>query len=139
MKIIDDMSKIHIIDGKTVKDLETELSKLNSKKRHFNTFKKYILQKNQLNHLLNSYYQERHFRVFKLNRFSNTQRSESKMIKNFAKKFSHPINTAFVIGDYDKGSYNMRGCEPAICKKFRRIFKNAGYQTLLINEFRKIP
>jgi len=137
MKIIDSMSKTHIItDGKTVKELETEISKLNSKKRHFNTFKKYILRKNQLNHLLSSYYQEKKFRVFKLNRFSNTQRSESKMIKSFAKKFGPPVNTAFVIGDYDKGSYNMRGCEPAICKKFRRIFKNAGYQTLLINEFR---
>ena len=136
MKIIDDMSKTHVIDGKTVKELETELSKLNSKTCIYREFKKYILQKNKLNHLLISYYQERQFRVFKLNRFSNTQRSESKMIKNFAQKFGSPINTAFVIGDYDKRSYNMRGCEPAICKRFRRIYKNAGYQTLLINEFR---
>jgi hypothetical protein len=30
----------------------------------------------------------------------------------------------------------MRGLEPSICKKFRRIFKNAGYKVFLINEFR---
>lgn len=30
----------------------------------------------------------------------------------------------------------MKGKEPIICKKFRRIFKNAGYKTYLINEFR---
>jgi len=26
--------------------------------------------------------------------------------------------------------------KPSICKKFRRIFKNAGYKVFLINEFR---
>lgn len=30
----------------------------------------------------------------------------------------------------------MKGKEPTICKKFRRIFKNAGYKTYLVNEFR---
>jgi hypothetical protein len=58
------------------------------------------------------------------------------MLKNFSKKFGRPDKTVFVIGDYDKGSYNMKGCEPAICKRFRKLFKNYGYQTYLINEFR---
>ena len=40
------------------------------------------------------------------------------------------------MGDYDKGDYHMKGLEPVICKKFRRIFKNAGYKTFLVNEFR---
>jgi transposase len=30
----------------------------------------------------------------------------------------------------------MKGKEPVICKKFRRIFRNAGYKTFLVNEFR---
>lgn len=30
----------------------------------------------------------------------------------------------------------MKGKEPVITKKFRRIFKNVGYKTYLINEFR---
>ena len=30
----------------------------------------------------------------------------------------------------------MKGIEPVICKKFRRIFKNTGYKTFLVNEFR---
>ena len=38
--------------------------------------------------------------------------------------------------DYDKGSYNMKGIEPVIYKKFRRIFNYAGYKTYLVNEFR---
>ena len=64
------------------------------------------------------------------------QKSESKMVKNFEKKFGTPENTIYVIGDYDKGSYHMKGKEPVICKKFRRIYRNAGYKTYLINEFK---
>jgi transposase len=30
----------------------------------------------------------------------------------------------------------MKGKEPTICKKFRRIFRNAGYKTYFVNEFR---
>ena len=30
----------------------------------------------------------------------------------------------YVIGDYDTGSYNMKGIEPIIFEKIRRIFKN---------------
>ena len=42
-----------------------------------------------------------------------------------------------VVGDdYDKCDNNMKVKEPTICKKFRRIFRNAGYKTYLINEFR---
>ena len=54
----------------------------------------------------------------------------------FSNKFGKPENTIFVMGDYDKGDYHMKGLEPVICKKFRRIFKNAGYKTFLVNEFR---
>ena len=43
---------------------------------------------------------------------------------------------SWVIMDYDKGDYRMKGLEPVICKKFIRIFKNAGYNPFLVNEFR---
>jgi len=58
------------------------------------------------------------------------------MINNFQKKYGKPEETIFVMGDYDKGDYHMKGKEPVICKKFRRIFRNAGYKTFLVNEFR---
>ena len=87
-------------------------------------------------YLLYNHYQDRLFRKLKLNRFTNTQKSELKMVKNFSNKFGKPENTIFVMGDYDKRDYHMKGLEPVICKKFRRIFKNAGYKTFLVNEFR---
>jgi hypothetical protein len=58
------------------------------------------------------------------------------MLNNFKYIYGKPNETKFVIGDYDKGNYHMKGKEPVICKKIRRIFKNGGYKTLLINEFR---
>jgi len=135
-KIIDTVNKETIILDKSIKELETLLSSLNSKTNDYNNFKKYIIEKNKLNALLYSHYEKFFFRKFKLNRFINTQKSESKMIKNFTNKFGNSKDIIFAIGDYSKGSYNMKGLEPAICKKFRRIFKNAGIETYLINEFR---
>ena len=58
------------------------------------------------------------------------------MITNFKNKFGDSKNSIICLGDYDKGDYNMKGKEPVILKKFRRIFKNAGYKTYLVNEFR---
>ena len=38
----------------------------------------------------------------------------------------------YVIDDYDTLGYNMKGIEPIICKRIRRIFKNSGYESYLI-------
>jgi hypothetical protein len=134
-KIIDTMNKETKINGKIIKELETELSKHNSKTNNYEKFKKYLVEKNKLNITLYNHYEKMFFRKFKLNRFINTQKSESKMIRNFTEKFGKPKDTIFVMGDYDKNE-NMKGVEPVICKRFRRIFRNAGFETYLINEFR---
>jgi predicted transposase YbfD/YdcC len=135
-KIKDKLNKETIINEKSVKELETILSKLNSKTCDYNKFKTYCIEKNKLNYQLYSHYEQRCFRKFKLNAFTNTQKSENKMRSNFQNKYGKPEETIFVMGDYDKGDYNMKGKEPVICKKFRRIFRNAGYTTFLVNEFR---
>ncbi len=136
-KIIDSENKKTIIsDNKTVKELESVLSKYNSKTDDHDKFKKYLKEKNKLNNLLFEHYEQMYFRKFKLNRYINSQKSESKMINNFGKKFGSKEDVIFICGDYDKGNNHMKGVEPVICKKFRRIFRNAGYQTFLINEFK---
>ncbi len=136
-KIIDSENKKTIIsDNKTVKELESVLSKYNSKTDDHDKFKKYLKEKNKLNNLLFEHYEQMYFRKFKLNRYINSQKSESKMINNFGKKFGSKEDVIFVMGDYDKGNNHMKGVEPVINKKFRRIFRNAGYQTFLINEFK---
>ena len=135
-KIIDKINKETKIENKTIKEIETELSVLNSKTCDYEKFMYYCIEKNKINYKLYSHYEQTFFRKFKLNRFTNTQKSELKMVKNFSNKYGKPDKTIFVMGDYDKGDYHMKGKEPVICKKFRRIFRNAGYNTFLVNEFR---
>jgi len=57
------------------------------------------------------------------------------MIQNFKNKFGSPDKTVVIYRNYSKDN-NMKGLESTINKKFRRIFRNAGYETYLINEFR---
>ncbi len=135
-KITHEVNKETKINNQTVKQIESTLSVLNSKTVDYNDFKKYIIEKNKVNKLLYEHYQQDFFRKFKLNRFINTQKSEAKMIDNFKNKFGTPDKVLITFGDHDKGQHNMKGVEPVICKKFRRIFKNAGYKVFLINEFR---
>ena len=134
--IIDKINKETKIENQTIKEIETELSVLNSKTSDYEKFMYYCIEKNNINYKLYSHYEQTFFRKFKLNRFTNTQKSELKMVKNFSNKYGKPGKTIFVMGDYDKDDYHMKGKEPVICKKFRRIFRNAGYKTFLVNEFR---
>lgn len=135
-KIRDKVSKETIIENQTIKEIETELKDYNSKTTNYEKFKEYCIEKNKVNSKLFNHYQQEFYKKFKLNTFTNSQKSERKMIQNFSKKFGSPENTIYVMGDYDKGSYHMKGVEPVICKKFRRIFKNAGYKTFLVNEYK---
>ena len=135
-KLKDKINKETKIEDKNVKEIETELSLLNSKTCDFEAFKTYCKKKNEINTLLFNHYEQTIFRKLKLNAYINTQKSEAKLINNFKKKFGPPDKTVFIIGDYDKGNHHMKGLEPVICKKFRDIFKKSGYQTFLVNEFR---
>jgi phage tail tube protein FII len=133
-KIIEKINTETIIDGKTVKEVESELSKYNSKTCHFNEFLKYLKIKNKINRCLFKQYQEKIYRKLKWNRFINTQKSESKMLNNFEKAYPNPESTIVIIGDYDKGSNHMKGKEPCITKKIRKILRKR-YRVYLINEY----
>ena len=135
-KLIDKLTKESYVNYITVKELETTLSDLNSKTTNYEKFFNYIVEKNKVNKELYNHYEQYIFRKLKLNRFTNTQKSEEKMINNFKNKFGNPEDTIFIIGDYDRGDYHRKGKEPTILKRFRKIFKNAKYETYLINEFR---
>ena len=135
MKITEKVNEETKINNQTIKQIESKLCPLNSKTIDYDEFKKYITEKNKVNKILHEHYQQKFFRKFKLNKYINMQKSEAKMIENFKNKFGTPDKVIIVFGDRDKGSHNMKGLEPAICKKFRRLFKNVGYEVFLINEF----
>jgi hypothetical protein len=134
-KLQDKINKKKKINNKTVKEIETELSHHNSKTCDFNKFIEYCKKKNEINRKLFEHYSEKLFRKLKFNRYTNTQKSESKMIRNFANKFGKPEECIIVLGDYDKEN-NMKGKEPIINRRIRKIFRNHKYQVFMINEFR---
>ncbi len=136
MKITEKVNNETKINNQTIKQIESTLSVFNSKTVNYEEFKKYVTEKNKVNKILYTHYQQEFFRKFKLNKFINMQKSEAKMVENFKSKFGTPDKIIIVFGDHDKGQHNMKGLEPTICKKFRKIFKNAGYKVFLINEFR---
>ena len=80
-----------------------------------------------MNNILFDHYNKYIHRKLKFNRYINTQKSESKMINNFKNKYGDSDNVLVIMGDYDKEN-NMKGKEPVICKRFRKIFRNNGYE-----------
>lgn len=122
--------------SKSVKELETILSFHNSKTVNFEKFYYFCVEKNKLNFIVQQHYQSEVFRNLKFSSFINKQRSEAKFINNFSKKFGDFKTALPVMGDFDKGGYNMKYKEPVICKRFRKIFKKYHYKFYLINEFR---
>jgi len=134
-KITEKINSTKKINKKTVKEIETELSKHNSKTASYDKFIEYCKKKNEVNRLLFKHYAEKIFRKLKLNIYINTQKSESKMIQNFKEKYGKPKDVIIVI-DYDKGDNNMKGKEPIINRRIRKIFRNNKFEIYKINEFR---
>lgn len=134
-KITEKINKTKKINEKTVKEIETELSKHSSKTIIYNKFIEYCKKKNEVNRLLFKHYSDEIFRKLKLNIYINTQKSESKMVNNFKEKFGKPEDVIVVIGDYDKEN-NMKGKEPIINRRIRKIFRNNKFEVYKINEFR---
>lgn len=129
------INKETIINNKSVKEIESELAIHSSRTVDYNKFVDYCKKKNEINRILYGHYSNKLFRKLKFNRYTNTQKSESKMIKNFQKKFGKPNECLIVYGDYDKKEH-MKGKEPIISKRMKKIFRKNGYELYLINEFR---
>jgi len=119
---------------KTVEEIETELSQFNSKDANKVAFRSYLKGKIITNRLLYKHYGQPLYRKLKMNVYINTQKSESKMIRNFKHMFGPPERVLIVFGDYDK-TETMRGCEPHISKRMKRLFMINGYELYHINEY----
>ena len=132
--IREDLKKNDKIGNKNITEIESELSVHDSKTCDFEKFTSYLKKKIGTNRILYGHYLKPIHRKLKMNTYINTQKSESKMIKNFSSKFGSPKNALIVFGDYDKKD-TMKGSEPHISKRIRKIFKRHGYETYKINEY----
>ena len=124
-----------IDDVYSVRGYETGLSRFASKSCVLNKISDYINAKSIANSKLFKFYQDNKARKFKLNRYFNTQRSESTMVNNFKKKYGGPEKTIIGFGDHTQGR-QMKHLEPTKDIGMRRLFEKHGYQVYLVNEFR---
>ena len=124
-----------IIEGKTVADWELELSVLNRKTVDFNRFKHYLVEKNRLNQRLLTFYADFIFRKMGWWSKINIQRSESQLINRFKETFGAPHETLVAFGDWSEKDH-MRNHEPTKGKGFRKLFAKAGYDVVLVDEYK---
>ena len=99
------------IDGKTVIEYETELSKLNRKTLIIKDFKEYIKKKSEINNKLYKFYEKYIFRKLKLNGYMNRKKNEQKLINNFRKIFGKPEDVIICGGDFEQKQH-MKYKEP---------------------------
>ncbi len=130
-KIKEELSK-SVINGKTIKEIEAELTNYNSKTGIFKKFLKYAAKKIEINRLLFDHYKQYLYRKLNWNNYMNRCRSEDKMLDKFSKTIGPPSKILVVIGDFDKST--MKGTQSSITKKTYKLFMNRGYQCCKINE-----
>ena len=123
------------IDGKTIIEYETELSKLNRKTLTIKDFKKYIQKKSEINNKLYKFYEKYIFRKLKLNGYINKKKHEQKMINNFKKIFGKSEDVIICAGDWEQKK-QMKYKEASKGIGMRKLFRQNNYKVYLVDEFR---
>jgi hypothetical protein len=123
------------VEGKTIIEYETELSKLNRKTLIIKDFKEYIKKKSEINNKLYKFYEKYLFRKLKLNGYINKKKHEQKMINNFKKIFGKPEEVIITIGDWEQKK-QMKYKEATKGIGMRKLFRQNNYKVYLVDEFR---
>lgn len=123
------------VDGKTIIEYETELSKLNRKTLIIKDFKDYIKKKSEINNKLYKFYEKYILRKLKLNGYINKKKHEQKMINNFKKIFGNPEDVIITIGDWEQKK-QMKYKEVTKGVGMRKLFRQNNYKVYLVDEFR---
>ena len=109
--------------------------KFNRKTLSLERFISYLEKKYEVYGLLADFYRQACFQKTKWHIHINTQRSESLMLNRFEEKFGPPDKVVIGFGDWDQGSRQMKFHEPTKGKGMRKLFRKAGYQVYLVDEY----
>ena len=119
----------------TITEIQNELAKYNSKTCDLKKFLEYVKKRNASEIMIREHYKQKIFRKLKMNKYINTQKSESKMVKNFKNKYGEPNETVIMYGDYDGKDNIIKRKEPIVTKNLKRALRREGYEVYLINEY----
>jgi transposase len=125
--------KKDIVGHQDVMKWETELSHYNKKTLDFGRFQDYIEKKNNMNFILQDFYQRYIFRKLKLGGYMRRQKTESMMMKRFKKVFGSSEQTIIAIGDFEQKQHR-KFKEPIKGRGFRTLFRRHGYKVYLVDE-----
>jgi len=121
------------INNKSIQEIQSELASYNHKTCDFEKFLEYQKKKLEINRILYDHYKQEIYRTLNFRNYVNTKRSESLMLNRFKSKMGSPDKILIILGDYsDTG---LRGTPPSITIKLRKLFKDAGYDVFLIDEY----
>ncbi len=134
LKRIDKDKKKKKIRGRTVKDIESDLSKYNSNTCIFKKAIKWTKTKNEVSYILRGYYTKDMYRYLKWSSKVNRKKCDDRLINRFREKFGPPEKVTLLYGDQDQRG--MKFMEPTKGKSMRRLFKSKGYKVYLVDEFR---
>ena len=124
------------IEGQNICEWEGAASQFSKKTLDFAAFKIYVQHKNVLNWRLATFYQQYIFRKLQLSAYIRTQISEARMLNTFKEKFGTPEDVVICMGDWG-GKGHLKYHAPTVKGKgFRELFRKAGYEVFLVNEFR---
>jgi len=85
--------------------------------------------------MLFKFYEKYIFRKLRLQSYRNTKKSEQKMLNNFKRNFGNEKEVVVCFGDYEQ-KQQMKYKEATKGKGMRTLFRKAGFQTYLVDEFR---
>lgn len=114
---------------------EERLSRLCAKTNDTDRFKHYIKNKTEINELLKVFYERILWRKLRMSVYIKKKQSEQKMIKKFKEKFGNEESNIIAFGDWSQKE-QMKYKEPTKGKSFRTLFKKAGFEVFLIDEYR---
>jgi len=114
-------------------ELESEISKQNSKSIDYDKFKQYLIKKNNLNNnnTIKNFYNDIKWRKMKFRTYSNKNKSIDTFINKIGKTFGNDIIIGY--GNWSR-STQMKYYEPTINMGLRRLIHKK-YDTITINEY----
>ena len=75
------------------------------------------------------------FRKLKFSKYHLTQKSEAEFVKKVKMKYGQPQNTTIFLGDWSQ-THSVKFHAPTKIQGFRKMFQRAGFNVLLVNEFK---
>jgi len=95
---------------------------------------KYTKKKNEINNYLYAYYEKKLYRQLNWYSYVNKRKSETKMTNNFKKTFGDNKKVLVCFGDWSQ-LQTMKFQEPTMGKSIRKLFRDAGYDLFLVDEY----